>query len=61
MILRCREARAASTPLVNVRGDKVIPIGTIQYWYALPPKVNIRNFLQGGHIKYASMKPVVSP
>ncbi len=38
-------ASTASTTFVNVRGESARPKGRTRYWYALPPKANLRNFL----------------
>ncbi len=39
-----RSTRAASTHFVKVRGDNARPNGRTRYWYALPPKANLRNW-----------------
>ena len=36
---------AASTHFVKVRGESARPKGRTRYWYAFPPKANLRNFL----------------
>ncbi len=52
-----RGTRAASVHFLNVRGDNARLNGRTRYWYALPPKANLRNLLWHGRIdkwKYAS-------
>ncbi len=58
-----RGTRAASTYFVKVRGDNARPNGRTQYWYALPPKANLRNLLWHGRMdmwKYASLRSIVT-
>ncbi len=55
-------ASTASTTFVNVRGESARPKGRTRYWYALPPKANLRNFLWHGWMdtwKYASFRSIV--
>ncbi len=56
-------ARAASTHFVKVRGDNTRHNGRTRYWYALPPRANLRNFLRYGRMdmwKYASLRSIVT-
>ncbi len=58
-----RGARAASTHFVKVRGDNVMRNGKTRYWYALPPKENLRNLLWHGRMnmwKYTSLRSIVT-
>ncbi len=58
-----RGTRAASTHFVKVRGDNARPNRRTQYWFALPPKANLRNLLWHGMRdmwKYASLRSIVT-
>ncbi len=58
-----RGTRAASMHFVKVRGDNASPNGKTRYWYALPPKANLRNLLWHGRMDmwmYASVRAIVT-
>ncbi len=58
-----RGTRAASTYFVKVRGDNARPNGRTRYWYALPPKANLRNLLWQGRMdmwKYAFLRSIMT-
>ncbi len=58
-----RGTRAASTHFVKVQGDNAMPNGRTRFWYALPPKANLRNLLWHGRMnmwKYASLRSIVT-
>ncbi len=62
ILWRCRGARAASRHFVKVQGDNARLNGRTRYWYALPPKANLRYFLWYGRMdmwKYASLRSIV--
>ncbi len=57
-----KDEDAPSTHFVKVRGDNARLNGRTRYWYALPPKGNLRNFLWHGRMdmwKYASLRSIV--
>ncbi len=58
-----RGTRAVSMHFVKVWDDNARPNGRTRYWYALPPKANLRNLLWHGRMdmwKYASLRSIVT-